>query len=247
MMHDIVNRKQTMIIIQSAQHNEMRKHVHLTHSISISAIAFSWSWTALRCKSLPKRWFLHCSPDIPWHPVTSPITIASSGSGFAVEGASVDGASCWHHGNCLCHTYLLNGHPSQDCWKVRVMMHDIVNRKQTMIIIQSAQHNEMRKNVHLTHSISIFVIAFSWSWIALDARFSLEKVVPALLPWHPLTSCDIPYNHCLFRQRFCSGGRVCRRSILLASWKLPLPHLPFEWVSKSRLLESTHEVAWYHQ
>jgi hypothetical protein len=79
----------------------------------------------------------------------------------------------------------------------------------------------------------------------LDARFSLEKVVPALLPWHPLTSCDIPYNHCLFRQRFCSGGRVCRRSILLASWKLPLPHL--ESASKSRLLEGTHEVAWYHQ
>ena len=93
-------------------------------SISISAIAFSWSWTALMHKIVAwkglKRWLLHCSPDIPWHP----LTIASSGSGFAVEGASVDGASCWHHGNCLCHTYLLNGHPSQDCWKVRMMMHD---------------------------------------------------------------------------------------------------------------------------
>ena len=33
----------------------------------------------------------------------------------------------------------------------------------------------------------------------------------------------------------------------VASWKMHLPHLPVEWVSKSSLLEGTHDVAWNQQ
>ena len=125
MMHDIVNRKQSMIIIQSAQHNEMRKRfIWLILYIYIYIYICYCLFMELNCidaqDCVLKRWLLHCSPDIPWHA----LTIASSGSGFAVEEGAVDGASYWHHGKFICHTYLLNGHPSQDCWKLCMMMHD---------------------------------------------------------------------------------------------------------------------------
>ena len=60
-------------------------------SISISAIAFSWSWTALMHKIVSwKGGSCTAHVNIPWHA----LTFASSGGGFAVEEGAVDGASC---------------------------------------------------------------------------------------------------------------------------------------------------------
>ena len=175
----------------------------LYHSISISGFYCCLYVVVLNCidaqdcglKRIEK---VHCSPDIPWHP----LTIASSGSGFAVEGASVDGASCWHHGNCLCHyltfewaskSRLLEG-THDDAWWC-MMMHDIVNRKQTMIMNHNTlaeQQLEMRKHVHLTHSISISAIAFSWSWNCIEVHKIVSRKGGSCTA--PLTSPDIPWH-----------------------------------------------------
>ena len=74
--------------------------------------------------------------NIPWHA----LTFASSGGGFAVEEGAVDGASC-----CIMEIAFaaptfwmgIQVYPIQDCWKVRMMMHDIISRKQTLIVIPS--------------------------------------------------------------------------------------------------------------
>ena len=106
-------------------------------SISISAIAFSWSWTALMHKIVSwKGGSCTAHVNIPWHA----LTFASSGGGFAVEEGAVDGASC-----CIMEIAFaaptfwmgIQVYPIQDCWKVRMMMHDIISRKQTLIVIPS--------------------------------------------------------------------------------------------------------------
>ena len=136
-----------------------------THSRSKYVTAFSWSWFALMHKIVSwKGGSCTAHVKIPWHAPDLCLfrwRLCSGGRGCRRS-------ILLHHGKFICHTYLLNGHPSQDCWKLYMMMHDDAWWCMILHDIISLKNVQTPRFAHTPSML------YTWGYQTLDFTFNWE-------------------------------------------------------------------------